>query len=220
MPITHVVVDLEAEAAWDLLSPLVPRRLEPRVHQRVEDEVGERERDRHRQRRAGRVADRGRIGEVGVDLREQGAGLREHVPAVPPLDPPEEDAGADEHEHAEDARPADRVAEAVTDDRVYEVERDEPEQNARPREGQTASMPSNQSGGLRHSARWTKSVTMYGAFGRKSSQSASAGTRRASGVPAAVAVVDDQGEHERDPGEEQGSRAGTGSPARRTGSRG
>ena len=46
-------------------------------------------------------------------------------------------------------------------------------------------------------------MTMYGAFGRKSSQSTSAGREHEQRPPAAVAVVDEQREQQRDPGEEQ-----------------
>ena len=50
---------------------------------------------------------------------------------------------------------------------------------------------------------WTKSVTMYGAFGRNRSHTAADGSEEGHPAPAAGAVVEDDGEHERDPGQEE-----------------
>ena len=50
---------------------------------------------------------------------------------------------------------------------------------------------------------WTKSVMMYGAFGRNRSHTAADGAEEGQPAAAAGAVVEDNGEHERDPGEEE-----------------
>src|SRR6188768_1934125 len=50
---------------------------------------------------------------------------------------------------------------------------------------------------------WTKSVTMYGAFGRKRSHRKPTAPRKAIPRPRRGAVVENDGEHERDPGEEE-----------------
>ena len=140
------------------ISRVVARGFEPRVHQGVEDEVGERERRGSSRVYAGCAGQRRRVGEVGVQLGEQGAWLGEDVPAVPAFHAAEEDAGADQQEHTEDARPADRGPEAVSHDRVHEVQGDEAEQHARPC-GRPELDSVEPSGGMRAADKWTKSVT-------------------------------------------------------------
>ena len=161
---------------------LVARGFEPGVHQRVEDEVRECEREGRREREpVARANDAGSArwacswasrerGWVRTSQLFQRFTRPRKTPALTSTSTPRTPAQPD------------IAPPAASHDRVHEVQRDEAEQHARPCERRELDFVQPERRDARGD-RWTKSVTMYGAFGRKRSQSTSAGRSRARDVP-------------------------------------